>query len=86
MGSHTREFIIRLDKNLYGLKDAGLVWFEKLKEGLEVIRFLQLQVDPFVWYRELTILLFYVGGFLIFSPSKDKIDNVYASLQEYFNK
>ena len=34
-GYHTIEWIIRLDKNIYGLKDAGLAWFKKLKEGLE---------------------------------------------------
>ena len=30
------------------------------------------------------ILLFYVDHCLMFSPSKDKIDKLYASLQEYF--
>ena len=30
------------------------------------------------------VLLFYVGDCLMFSPSKDKIDEVYASLQTYF--
>ena len=28
-------------KNLYGLNNAGLVWFKIFKEGLEVIGFLQ---------------------------------------------
>ena len=31
------------------------------------------------------VLLFYVGDYLMFRPSKDKIDEVYASFQEYFN-
>ena len=31
------------------------------------------------------VLLFYVNFCLMFIPSKDKIDGVYASLQEYFN-
>ena len=31
------------------------------------------------------ILLFYVDDFLMFSPFKDKIDEVYTYLQEYFN-
>ena len=34
-GSHPREWFIRLDKNLYDLKDAGLEWFEKPKESVE---------------------------------------------------
>ena len=34
-GAHHREWVIIIDKNLYVLKDTGLAWFEKLKEGLE---------------------------------------------------
>ena len=34
-GSHTREWGVRLDKTLYGLKDADLAWFEKVKEGMK---------------------------------------------------
>ena len=30
------------------------------------------------------VLLFYVDDCLMFSPSKDKTDEVYASLQAYF--
>ena len=34
-GAHPIEWVIILDKNVYILKDAGLAWFDKLKEGLE---------------------------------------------------
>ena len=30
------------------------------------------------------VILFYFDDFLMFSPSKDKIDEIYVSLQEYF--
>ena len=83
--SHPREWFIRLDKNLDGLKYAGLAWFEKLKEIMEARYFVQSQVDPCVWYKEEIGLLFYVYDCLLFSPSKDKIDEVYASLQSNFN-
>ena len=83
-GSHPREWVIRLYKNLYGLKYAGLAWFEKLKEGLEDRYFYQLQVDKCVWYNEEMVLLFYVDDCLMFSHSKDKIDEVHAFLQVDF--
>ena len=51
-GYHPREWVIRLDEILYGLKDAGLEWFEKLKEGLEDRYFFQSKLDPCVWYKE----------------------------------
>ena len=41
-------------------------------------------MDPGVWYREEIDILFYVDDCLIFSPSKDKIDDIYAPLQVGF--
>ena len=81
---HPREWVTRLDKNLYGLKDAGLEWFEKIKEGLEARYFFQSQVNPCVCYKEEMLLLFYVYDCIFFSHSKDKIDEVYAYFKAYF--
>ena len=30
-GSHPREWVTRIDKNLFSLNNTGLEWFEKLK-------------------------------------------------------
>ena len=73
-----------MDTNIYGLKYAGLAWFGNIKKCLEAIGFVQYQVDPGVWYREEIDILFYVDDCLIFSPSKDKIDDIYAPLQVGF--
>ena len=43
---HPIEWVITLGKKLYGLKNEGMAWFKKLKEGLKAIGFVQLQVDP----------------------------------------
>ena len=56
--SHPRDWVIRLDKNLYGLKDSGLAWFGKLKEVLEARGFVKSQLKPYVWYKEEMVLLF----------------------------
>ena len=42
-------------------------------------------MDTCAWYREETVILFYVDDCLMFSPSKDKIDDVYTSLQADLN-
>ena len=55
-GSHPREWVIILYLNPYGLREASLGWFEKLKEGLEARDF----VNPCVWYKEEMVLIFYV--------------------------
>ena len=51
-GCHQREWIIRIDKYIYGLKDAGLVLFEKIKEDMDSRGFVQYQLNPCVCYRE----------------------------------
>ena len=38
-GSRKDEYVLKLVKNLYGLKDAGRTWFEHLKRGLEQLSF-----------------------------------------------
>ena len=49
------------------------------------IGFLKSQLGPCVWYKEEMVPLFYVDYCLFFSPSKNKIDEVYVSLQEDIN-
>ena len=60
-------------KNIFGLNNSVLDWFEKIKGGLEARGFVQSQVYPCVIYIEDFFLLFYVDDCLIFSPSKDKL-------------
>ena len=31
-GDHPRQWVIRLDKNQYGLKDSGLIWFKNSRK------------------------------------------------------
>ena len=85
-GGHPREWIIRLDKNVYGLKDTGLAWLENLKDSLELEGrgFPQSQVGHCAFYREYMVLLFYMDSCIMFSPYNDKVDDVYAYLQAYF--
>ena len=62
-----------------------MAWFENSKEVLEARVFVKFQVYSCLWYREGMILLFDVEDCLMFSPSKDKIDDVYASIRSDFN-
>ncbi len=75
------EWLLKLEKNVYGLKDAGKTWHEFLKEGLIARGFKQGEVDPCVFYKEDLILMIYVDDVICFSPKAELIDEFVASMQ-----
>ena len=74
------EFVIELKKSLYGLKQSGLNWFEKLKKGLEDRGFRGSQIDPCVFLSKDTICLVYVDDCIMISKSNENINKLIASL------
>ena len=76
-----RRYVLRLNKSLYGLKQAGHNWFEKLRTGLTDRNFVQSQVDKCVFYRDGCIVLTYVDDCILLGHSIQLIDSVINSLQ-----
>jgi hypothetical protein len=72
---------LRLKKNLYGLKQAGLNWFEYIKEGLTERGFHQSQVDPCVFYHKDAIIVMYVDDCLVMSENSKFVDEIVQLLQ-----
>ncbi len=75
-----RRYVLKLNKSLYGLKQAGYNWFEKLKEGLITRDFIQSQVDKCVFFRKDCIILTYVDDCIILGKNMSDVDAVIASL------
>jgi hypothetical protein len=65
-----------IKKSLYGLKQASLNWFEKLKQGLMDRGFCSLEIDPCLYLKANMILLMHVDDCIIFSPSMESIDRL----------
>ncbi len=63
-----RNYILKLNKNLYGLKDASRTFWMFLKEGLEARGYKrQSSTDCCVFYGKDAIVLVYVDDMIIFS-------------------
>jgi len=77
-----QRYVLCLNKSLYGLKQAGDNWFEKLTSGLEDIYFLQSQVDSYVFYREGCIVLTYVDDCIILGKNMAVVDSVIQTLRD----
>ena len=83
-----RQWVCKLKKGLYGLRQSGRLWYEKLAKELERIGFTQLKSDPsiYTWAKDdvrVTLPVF-VDDITITSKSKSKIDEVKVSLAKVF--
>ena len=80
--SNKRQYVLRLNKSLYGLKSSGHNWFEKLRSGLLSRGFIQSQIDKCVFYRDGCIVLTYVDDCIIIGQSMKTVDAVINSLRD----
>jgi hypothetical protein len=75
-------YILKLNKSLYGLKQARFNWFEKLHKGLITCDFIQSQVDKWVFFWKDCIVLTYVDVCIILGKDMAIIDLVISSLKK----
>ena len=80
-GCERRDHVLKLKKNFYGLKKAGLNWFEYLKKGLEERGVHQSATDLCVFYRNDAILLTYVDNCIVLSKKSETVDEIVESLK-----
>ena len=82
--------VLRLIKTLYGLKQSGRRWYQKLTSVFISLGFTQCSVDQAVYYKisrdegELTIVVVHVDDCSIAATSDDLVDALKAGLRKHF--
>ena len=88
LGPNGEQWVCRLIKGLYGLKQSGRLWYNKLAETLETMGFKQTRSDPsiYVWMTDgiRVILPVFVDDITIVSKDADKISYVKKALSKMF--
>jgi hypothetical protein len=69
-------YVLKPNKSLYGLKQAGYNCVEKLCEGLVTRDFIQSQVDKCVFFQKDCIVLTYVNNSILFGKTMADVDSV----------
>ena len=75
-------YVLRLNKSLYGSKQAGYNWFAKLSNGVQDRGFVQSSIDPCVFFNHNCIVLTNVDDCIIVGDSHDRINLLIQSLHE----
>ena len=81
------DWVCRLKRGLYGLKQSGRLWYEQLGTALEGIRFRCLKSDlsVYIWMNNTTrIIPVFVEDLTLVSDSKQEIDQVKDELGKIF--
>ncbi len=78
--AYRRKYVIKLKKNLYGLKQAGFNWFEHLSKGLKNRGFSKSNIDPCIFYRGDAIIITYVDDCIVLYRNKSVFDELVDSL------
>ena len=83
VGLESRRYVLKLQNNIYGLKQAGHNWFEKLSSALGNLSINPSKVDPCVFIEDNIIVLVYVDYCLIFFAIQGKDKLVSRQAQEH---
>ena len=82
MADGNESYVLQLNINLYGLKQASHNWFVILSNGLKDRGFTSSQIDPCVFYREYMIVLVYVDDVITIARDDKMINALVNSLRE----
>ena len=75
------QFVLRLKKNLYGLADASLNWFNTLTSSLESEGFVKSEIDQYVFIQHDCVILVYVDDMIAISKKADILDKLVTNLK-----
>jgi hypothetical protein len=80
-----KDYVLKLEKNLYGQKQAGRVWYLHLKRNLLKLGFKPSEHDECVFYYGKMIFIVYTDDTILLGPDKDEIDVLVKKLGKTFN-
>jgi hypothetical protein len=76
-----QDAVVKLIKNVYGLKDASKTWVDHLSKGLLDYGFIRSEVDPCLFVKGNLLFCLYVDDAICLTPNKDDADKLIADLE-----
>ena len=80
--ANSKDYVLKLNNNLYGQKQAGRVWNQFLTEKLIQVGFRQSKYDQCVFYRKNVIYILYTDDSIITGPSISEIDEAINAIKK----
>jgi hypothetical protein len=77
-------WVLELQQNMYGLKQAGCNWYQRLHQELLQLGFRQSKVDKCLFYTTNCIIVIYVDDCPLFSPNDSTLNGIIKHLESIF--
>jgi hypothetical protein len=78
------DYVLKLEKNLYGQKQAGRVWYLHLKKNLLKLGFKPSEHDECVFYYGKTNFIVYTDDTILLGPDQQEINTLVKKLGKTF--
>jgi hypothetical protein len=79
---NTKDHVLKLEKNIYGQKQAGCVWNSFLVDKLLSIGFTTSLIDDCVFYRDDVIFMVYVDDSIFLGDDDSKLQQAIKDIQD----
>ena len=76
------EYILKIDRNIYGGKAAGRVWNKHLVSKLTEISFKQSKIDHCLFYRGQAVYVLYTDDSILAGPDEAELDNIIRDMKK----
>ena len=80
-GMTRKPHVLKLKRNMYGQKQAGIEWNQYMDQGMKSIGFTPGKFDPCLYYCKSIIFLVYIDDCIVFGPNDKAIDEVVTDLR-----
>jgi len=82
-GKDPSDYVLKLNKNVYGQKQAGRVWNKYLENKLvNEVGFTKSKIDECVYYKNNTIYILYTDDSILAGPGKAEIEIIITQIQK----
>jgi len=81
-----KDYVLKLEKNLYGQKQAGRVWYLHLKKNLLKLGFKPSEHDECILYSGKTIFTVYTDDTILLGPDQQEINTLVKRLGKTFKE
>jgi len=81
-GKNSEDYVLKLNQNVYGQKQAGRVWNKYLERILiKQVGFTQSKIDECVYYKGNTMYVLYTDDSILAGPDKEEIESIIKQIK-----